>query len=193
MPKINNESFYINALKKHGHTPKGLNWKDKRSQNIRFEIILEFLKDRLHHDTKVIDAGCGFGDFYLYSKKQGFEFEYIGYDVLQKFANITESRIGKKAYKKDILSDELDEADYYIASGSLNILTKFETYLFIKRCFEHSTKGFVFNFLEGDGFEKNFNTLDRDEVISYAKELGAKVSVKDGYLSGDVSLFLERV
>ncbi len=192
MPKINNETFYLNALKKYGHTPKGLNWRDKRSQNIRFEIILEFLKGRLTSKTKVIDAGCGFGDFYLFAKKKGFNFEYVGYDILQKFVNITKSRTSCEAFKKDILSDELEMADYFIASGSLNILMKFETYLFIKRCFESSKKGFVFNFLEGDGFDNNFNTLDRDEVISYAKELGAKVSVKDGYLSGDVSLFLER-
>lgn len=190
MPKINNDTFYLNAFKKYKISPKGVNWKNKKSQEVRFEIILEFLKDKLSHKTKVIDAGCGFGDFYLFAKRKNFKFEYVGYDILQKFVDITKDRTSCNAFKKDILSDELDMADYYIASGSLNILTKFETYLFIKRCFEYSKKGFVFNFLEGDGFDKNFNTLDRDEVIEYAKELGAKVSVKDGYLSGDVSLFL---
>ncbi len=193
MPKINNDTFYLNAFKKYKISPKGVNWKNKKSQEVRFEIILEFLKDKLSHKTKVIDAGCGFGDFYLFAKKRGFLFEYVGYDILQKFVDITKDRTSCNAFKKDILSDELDMADYYIASGSLNILTKFETYLFIKRCFEYSKKGFIFNFLEGNELDKNFNILNKNEVISYAKELGAKVSVKDDYLSGDISLFLERI
>ncbi len=193
MPKINNDTFYLNAFKKYKISPKGVNWKNKKSQEVRFEIILEFLKDKLSHKTKVIDAGCGFGDFYIFAKRKSFEFEYVGYDILQKFVDITKDRTKCKALKKDILSDELDMADYYIASGSLNILTKFETYLFIKRCFEYSKKGFVFNFLEGNELDKNFNILNKNEVISYAKELGAKVSVKDDYLSSDISLFLERI
>ena len=193
MPKINNDTFYLNAFKKYKISPKGVNWKNKKSQEVRFEIILEFLKDKLSHKTKVIDAGCGFGDFYLFAKKRGFLFEYVGYDILQKFVDITKDRTSCNAFKKDILSDELDMADYYIASGSLNILTKFETYLFIKRCFEYSKKGFIFNFLEGNELDKNFNILNKNEVISYAKELGAKASVKDDYLSGDISLFLERI
>jgi len=193
LPKINNDTFYLNAFKKYKISPKGVNWKNKKSQEVRFEIILEFLKDKLSHKTKVIDAGCGFGDFYLFAKKRGFLFEYVGYDILQKFVDITKDRTSCNAFKKDILSDELDMADYYIASGSLNILTKFETYLFIKRCFEYSKKGFIFNFLEGNELDKNFNILNKNEVISYAKELGAKVSVKDDYLSGDISLFLERI
>jgi len=191
MPKINNNTFYLNATKKYGHTPKGLNWKDKRSQIKRFEIILEFIKDDLTPKTKIVDAGCGFGDFYLFLKSRGFEVEYIGYDVVEKFVNIAKTRTSCKIVKRDILSDELEEADFYIASGSLNILTPFETILFIKRCFTHSTKGFVFNFLEGDGFDKNFNTLRRAEIEKYAQDLGAEVRFRDGYINGDVTCYFK--
>jgi len=189
MPKINNNTFYLNATKKHGHTPKGLNWKDKSSQIKRFEIILEFIKDELTPKTKIVDAGCGFGDFYLFLKSRGFEVQYVGYDVVEKFVNIAKTRTSCKIVKRDILSDDLEEADFYIASGSLNILTPFETILFIKRCFTHSTKGFVFNFLEGDGFDKNFNTLRREEIEKYAKDLGAEAWFRDGYIKGDVTCY----
>jgi len=66
MPKINNNTFYLSAIKRYGISPKGLNWKDKDSQIKRFEIILEFIKDDLTPKTKIVDAGCGFGDFYLF-------------------------------------------------------------------------------------------------------------------------------
>jgi len=123
-------------------------------------------------------------------KSHGYEAQYVGYDIIEKFVNIAKKRTSCKIVKRDILSDELEEADFYIASGSLNILTPFETILFIKRCFEHSKKGFVFNFLEGDGFNKNFNTLKREEIEKYAKDLKAEVSFRDGYINGDVTSFL---
>ena len=63
MPLIDNETFYSSAIEKHGVTAKGLNWASKENQLIRFNKILELLPKDLSELT-LIDAGCGFGDFY---------------------------------------------------------------------------------------------------------------------------------
>ena len=65
MPRIDNASFYENAIKRYGCTAKGLNWNSKMSQQVRFEVLHELLGDDIV-TSKLIDAGCGFGDFYLF-------------------------------------------------------------------------------------------------------------------------------
>lgn len=69
MPKIDNKSFYSTAIEMYGITAKGVNWHSKESQNLRFEIILEMLPSEMS-SYSVADAGCGFGDLYLYMLKK---------------------------------------------------------------------------------------------------------------------------
>ena len=69
MSRVDNEKFYTSAIKKHGTSPKGLNWHSKKTQYIRFKTILELLPSDMKNIT-LVDAGCGFGDFYLYLLKK---------------------------------------------------------------------------------------------------------------------------
>ena len=83
MPRINNDTFYKNALKKHGANAKGLNWHDDYSQIKRFEIFHELLQNDIEDDDIMIDAGCGFGDFYTYISDYH-DIHYIGYDIVEE-------------------------------------------------------------------------------------------------------------
>ena len=47
MPRINNKTFYENAIKRYGCTARGLNWNSKQSQHMRFEVIHELLEEYL--------------------------------------------------------------------------------------------------------------------------------------------------
>ncbi len=51
--------------------------------------------------------------------------------------------------QRDILRQSLPMADWYVASGSMNLLSCIETAIFIRRCYEHARKGFVFNLIGG--------------------------------------------
>ena len=189
MPRINNDKFYKNALKKHGATAKGLNWHDDYSQVTRFEVILEMLPDIT--GSSIIDAGCGFGDFYEFIKE--FDVSYLGYDIVEENVNIAKQRTSQEIVVKDILKDSLEFADYYIASGSMNILSRFETFLFIERCFEHSKKGFIFNLPYGKDESRNFNYFLPQEIKHFAKKFECEVTAKSGYLPHDFTVFLKRI
>ena len=89
-------------------------------------------------------------------------------------------------YEKDILVDILDEADYYICSGAMSILTKEEVYLFIRRCFIHSKKGFIFNILKSF----SFNNINIKELLEFCKSLSRSVKTKDNYLDNDFTIFM---
>ena len=190
MPRINNDKFYKNALKKHGATAKGLNWHDDYSQVTRFEVILEMIENDIS-GCSLIDAGCGFGDFYEFVKD--FDVKYTGYDIIEKNVKIAEKRTAQKIVLKDILKDPLEFADYYIASGSMNILSRFETFLFIERCFEHSKKGFIFNLPYGKDEGRNFNYFLPQEIKHFAKKFECEIITKSGYLPNDFTVFLKRI
>jgi len=192
MPRIDNKHFYEKAIKRYGCTARGLNWNSKTSQQTRFEVIYELLANRVTM-CKIVDAGCGFGDFYLFLKQKGaLPRAYLGYDTLDEALFVAHQRTKQRFIKCDILNDELEEADFYIASGSMNILNRFETHLFIHRCFEASRKGFVFNLLKGEDTSKHFNYWQVEELLEHLKTYGCEVVVKEGYMDGDFTVLLKK-
>ena len=192
MPRINNKTFYENAIKRYGCTARGLNWNSKQSQQLRFEVIHALLEAYLP-SSKIIDAGCGFGDLYLFLQQKGsLPRHYIGYDMLPEALFVAQKRTKQTFLHKDILNDDLDLADFYIASGSMNILNRFETFLFIRRCYEASKKGFIFNLLKGEEKEGHFNYFLPDEIEAYVNDFVYDVQICEAYMDGDFTVFLKK-
>lgn len=190
MPRIDNDRFYKNALKKHGATAKGLNWHDDYSQIKRFEVLYDLMQEDLHAGDSIVDAGCGFGDFYHYVSQYR-KIDYTGYEIVSDNVAIARERTGQKILRRDILTDPLDEADFYIASGSMNILSRFETYLFIERCFAHARKGFVFNLPYGKDESRSFNYFLPQEIKHFCKKFDCEIITKTGYLPNDFTVCLK--
>jgi SAM-dependent methyltransferase len=185
VPRIDNTEFYAAALKKHGQTPQGVHWNSARSQRRRFEILARFLPRNLSRYT-LVDAGCGFGDFYTFLEHRGnLPKAYTGLDVMSEMIPVARARTGSAILECDVLSDPLPEADYYTCSGAMNILTRFETHLFIRRCYEASAKGFIFNLLSGEDESLVYNYHLPKAIKSLGKELGASVKITEGYLPRD--------
>ncbi|MDY0122276.1 MAG: class I SAM-dependent methyltransferase [Sulfurimonas sp.] len=189
MPRINSKKFYIASLKKHGITPQGLHWFGKESQEKRFDILLEMLPPRLE-EFSLADAGCGFGDFYHYIQSKSLRPKnYIGIDSIKEMCMITSERTGQQTLHADICKEALPKADYYICSGAMNILSEFETYLFIKNCYDASKKAFLFNILHGEIKSKMYNYVTKQKLQKIAEELGvAKVEFQEEYMEGDISV-----
>ena len=187
MPRIDNRTFYNSALSKYGTSAKGLNWFSKELQELRFSMIVELLpKDKI---ASLVDAGCGFGDFYFYIKKKNILQKYIGVDSFDKMVAITKRRTGCSVLNLDICVASLPPAEYYISSGALNILTKFETYQFIFNCYRASRVGFIFNVLYGDRESKIYNYVTIIDIKRVAKELNVKsIVIRDNYLDGDITV-----
>lgn len=193
MPRIDTKIFYRAALSKHGLTPLGLHWNSAGNQKVRFEVLASFLPAAMTAET-VADAGCGFGDLLLFLEGEGrAPGRYIGLELMAEMCSEARRRTGGQIVQCNILSDPLPEADYYLCSGAMNILTRFETQLFIRRCFESSRKGFVFNLLEGRDASMVYNYFLPEEIIALGKTLGAKkVEVKRGYLPRDFTVFMKK-
>jgi len=184
MPRVNNHSFYKKSIRKYGATAEGVHWNSEHTQQIRFEIIASLLSDV--NDLVIADAGCGFGHFYDYLEENNrVPMRYIGLELHEKMVAHSNQR-GLEVYKCDVLRDGLPEADYYVASGSLNLLHPFETLLFIRRIRQHARKGIIFNMLKGKSSRKS--TYNKYEPLELLKHLGVDAQdavIVEDYLEDD--------
>jgi SAM-dependent methyltransferase len=192
MPRVNNKEFFSEQFKKFGDDAQGVNWGSKESQYARFKILAEYLDDI--ENSTIIDAGCGFGDFYQFlienNKKPK---SYMGLDITEDMVKSAKLKFdGVNFEVKDILNDELPKADYYIASGSLNMLTYKSTNKFIKNCFDSANKRFVFNILSShsDFFEYGYNYVSPSELLANCMAVTPKVSLRHDYLPHDFTIIM---
>lgn len=190
---MKNLDFYKKAYKKYGLTARGLNWNSEESQKIRFEVLTRFLKDEISSSC-IVDAGCGFGDYYLFLDNQNMTPKrYVGIDCIQDFIDIAKQRLPDTTFTcRDILKDELVYADWYVASGSLNILNSFDTWMFLEKMLAYSKVGVVFNILEGEKKSKNFNYQKKEDIIKFAKNKGYKIRIVEDYLPNDISVEIRK-
>jgi len=186
--KMTNKKFYTSALKQYGSDVKALHWNSKASQEVRFQQILDLLPHDLHLYS-VVDAGCGFADLYgFFCNSAKLPKSYIGMDALEPMVKEARTRVPCEILHIDILKGALIEADFYLCSGAMNIMNTFETQLFIRRCYEASSKGFVFNVLWGDKEQSIYNYLSVTEIQKIAQGLGATCKMVTGYLERDITV-----
>jgi len=189
MPRIDSEKFYTSAINEHGLTARGVNWSSKENQELRFDAILELLPNDLSQ-TKLVDAGCGFGDFFLYTQKKSIPIKtYIGIDSLVDMYSIASEQTACEIIIADIAKEKIPHAKHYICSGALNVLQKFEAILFIRNCFLACENSFVFNTLHGDIESETYNYFTIREIQKIADDLGV-VDIKfiSGYIKDDITV-----
>ncbi len=190
MSRIDNEKFYTSAIEKHGDSSRGVHWNSVHSQEKRFEVLLSCIDDE---GFSLVDAGCGFGDLHAYLQNKQIPFSsYTGLDLSPSMVKIAREKTGCEILECDICRDILVPADYYICSGAMNILSRFDTYLFIRNCYEASTKGFVFNLLMGEDDSLVYNHFYPKDLQNLFDELGARVIIKKGYLKHDFTVFMKK-
>lgn len=186
MDRVNKEDFYQDGILEHGLTAQGLRWHSRQSQEVRFHQLVSLLP----FDTaSIVDAGCGFGDLFDYLHIHGKDsIHYIGLDALDIMVKEARKRTGQSIYQCDILSDPLIEGEFYVCSGALNILTLEGGYRFIERCYSASSRGFIFNFLEGKNQSKTYNYLQAHKIEKLGERLGARVIFCRGYYDNDCTV-----
>jgi hypothetical protein len=71
-------AHYEAALRRHGPTARGMDWKDEASQRLRFSVLCEVcdLRGRSLHDL-----GAGAGHLYDHLREAGLEVDYSGSDL----------------------------------------------------------------------------------------------------------------
>lgn len=112
--------YYANKLCQHGPTPRGVDWNSDFAQKTRFRQLIKVLTQP--GKTGIIDYGCGYGALARWMRSEGYQVNYVGYDVAPKMVNMARelnSFRGQCQYTDNYKS--LRKSDYVIASGIFNV------------------------------------------------------------------------
>jgi SAM-dependent methyltransferase len=149
--------FYKEQLELYGSTAQGVNWKNEEAQVLRFIQLLKILENE-SESFSINDLGCGYGALAPFMLKAGFQnFVFRGYDLSKDMiekAKETYRDITQASFYTIQKTQEMEEADYCVASGIFNkklSLKEFEFLSYILETLEimneKSKKGFAFNML----------------------------------------------
>ena len=146
------KNYYSEKVLQFGATPPGVDWNSSESQQLRFEQLVKVCNGSTKFSIN--DLGCGYGAMYDYLTRQGFKFQYSGYDLSDSMINEARRLTAGKNNCEFTVGDSLREADYTVASGVFNVKMdvdsrEWERYVLevLEKTDQASRRGFAFNIL----------------------------------------------
>lgn len=159
--------YFAGTIQTHGATARGAGWRDQELQELRFSKLVQVTRGI--KKGRLVEVGCGWGAFPLWAARQGFEFEYIGYDISPEM--ISAARLACKDVPNasfECGSGPFAAADWVVASGALSVRLDIPDAEWRKQVDETidaiaraARLGFAINFLTG------YSDPDRKESYLY--------------------------
>ncbi len=190
-------SFYDRKLRMFGDRPEALGWTSE-GQLLRYEALLD-IADSIR-GKKILDFGCGKGDFYRFLKERSIQVNYTGLDINEKLIGMAQQKHPEAAFRVfDIGQDNLNEDfDYVFLCGVFNLGVqglKELVKIALRKLFDHCEIGLAFNALSSHSPEKDFELqyFSPEELFTFAIEnLSNSVSIRHDRLPHDFTLFVYR-
>ena len=142
---------YRAAARAHGHEFEVTLWANRETQVRRFDVMAQLVA---LGGRRVLDVGCGRGDFAVYLLEQGIRYErFIGLDGVEQVISYAESRELPRSrfIHGDALVDpallETESPEVICISGTLNTMTLKQAQWLLERSWGAAERGLVFNFL----------------------------------------------
>ncbi|HLD45509.1 MAG TPA: methyltransferase [bacterium] len=181
---------YGELYRKYQDSPQGMHFVSGHTQLSRF---LQFLQMGNLEGKKVLDLGCGFGDFYKFLKEQGICVQYRGYDIVREFITCCREKFPDGHFEeRDILFKKPRvKFDYVIASGVFAHANLPFFKEMIKVAYGLCRTAFGFNMF--DTAQEDFFHIDEEEVLHWCRQMNpADIKVTRDYLPGDYTVFVYR-
>ncbi|OGQ08984.1 MAG: hypothetical protein A3G32_09070 [Deltaproteobacteria bacterium RIFCSPLOWO2_12_FULL_40_28] len=185
------KSLYKNRFQDFGPTHQALHWSSVEAQEQRFHVFHEGLIWK--GKSKVLDVGCGLGDYYGYLLRKKVQLDYLGIDIVEEFINHNKKKYPRARFEcQDLLSNPLTEHfDYIFCCGLFAFGNPHFFKEMITTLFALANKTLVFNiFLVPI---QDFFFLPPKEALHFCESLGAAhVRMVDGYAEGDYTVFIDK-
>ncbi|MDQ3076926.1 MAG: class I SAM-dependent methyltransferase [bacterium] len=185
--------FYQSSLQEYGESDaRSVHWVDTFHQMLRFEVLLHVASI---DNKKILDVGCGLGDFYKFLIKKKIVVDYTGIDIIPEYIKLSQQKYPNGLFlQKDIFSIS-EKYDYIFASGvmSFKVENNNEFYFgMIKKMYEIADIGVAFNMLNyADHIDnETFAAYSPKEVAEYCQTFCSRVEVVTDYMPQDFTLFL---
>lgn len=187
-------SFFDKNLMLHGDKPDAVRW-SLMGQTLHYQSMLDIGNI---NGKKILDFGCGKGDFYQFLKDRGITVEYQGYDINEKLITLAKKKFPNIDFRifdidKDMLNEEFD---YIFLCGVFNLkvqgLNKMIKSTLIK-LFERCRIAIAFNALSEYNPRKDFELhyiLPEDMFVFAVKNLSPYVSLRHDRIIYDFTMFV---
>lgn len=188
--------WYEDKVRTYGFDHRGLGYGQRSSQEKRFEALLE-LGD--FDGRRLLDVGCGFGDFLAFLHERGIEPRYTGIDVCAPMIDRCEARFahtGSRFLVADALAFEPDGPyDFVIASGLFGLEAEGARERIrptLARMFSWCRAGLSVNFLSARSPRHAAQRVyvEPCEALEAAFALTPAVRFDHGYLPNDFTIHL---
>lgn len=190
--------WYEDKVRRYGYDHRGLGFRNRSSQEKRFEALLA-LGD--FHGRRILDAGCGFGDFLAFLVERDIHPLYTGLDVCEPMIERCQQRFPAGAGRfvaGDVLDHEIDQSyDYVVASGLFGLDSpggRERIPESLARMFGWCRMGLAVNFLSARYASQVDGRIyvEPGKALEAALDLTPAVRLDHNYLPNDFTLHLYR-
>ncbi len=187
-------SYFDERLAHFGPGISALDYGSREGQTARFNVLIDACDYR---GKKVLDVGCGLGDFGILLAERAPDSTYIGIDVCEGMVKQARHR-GLEARHIDILGDSnTPPGDIVIANGIFYLLEgecEQKMYALISRMFELAGDVLIFTSLSnwadvGDDDEFRADPLG---TLEFCRTLSPTVCLRHDYLPHDFCISIRK-
>jgi SAM-dependent methyltransferase len=190
-------SFYNTSLTLFGDRPEAVRWTPK-GQLCHYLSLLDIAGSI--QGKKVLDFGCGKGDFLTFLRERNIEVQYTGVDINENLIALAREKNPDATFRVfDLEKETFDEDfDYIFLCGVFNLRVHSIEEIIrktLKRLFHYCRRGMAFNSLSSHNPKKDFalHYVSPEEVFVFAVEnLSPVVSLRHDRISYDFTLFVYR-
>ncbi len=187
-------SFFDNNLMLHGDTPEAVRW-SPAGQISRYLAMLD-IGDI--NGGKILDFGCGKGDFYQFLKDKNIKVEYHGYDINEKLIALAKQKfpdIDFRVFDIDIAA-LAEDFDYVFLCGVFNLQVHGideDIKSTLIKLFQRCRIALAFNALSHHSPQKSFELhyTSPEDIFSFTIEnLSPYVSLRHDRIHYDFTMFV---
>lgn len=191
--------FYRLLFLQHQEPAQRVGWRNAESQKQRFNVFVDLLPDPPR--GRLLDFGCGTGDFFGFLEERGLQENYIGVDVLKWNIQEAKKRYPRGKFEVRDLSQKPFPRHFFdtaVLSGVFNFrLFHMEQWVksWLKMILYQTRRRVIFNVLHGEAVrEPGRFSLSPFEAWELARSLPGVRAVRlfDHYQPNDLTVLLQK-
>jgi SAM-dependent methyltransferase len=188
-------SFFNYHLKKFGDKPEALRW-TPQGQLKRFHTLVDIAPNL--NNSKILDYGCGTGDFYRFLEHRGISVQYTGVDINPNFIELASAKFPGCTFRTmNIAEETLNEYfDYIFICGVFNLNVpgvQEDLRQAMVELFKYCNKGLALNALSTHApvTDADLNYTSPEDTLKFAIEnLSPSVALRHDRIENDFTLFV---
>ncbi len=184
--------YFEPRVQRYGHSYVSVGWASAESQRQRFRVMSEIAE---LDECRILDAGCGVGQFYGFLQEAGFEVNYTGVDLYPSMIACARRHYPDATFiKTDILSYKPETVfDYAFAVGIYNVETGDNEEVMkaiIENLYATVCKGVGVSLTYGSELPACIHSFDPDTMYEFGKRFAPDVHIRSDHLENDFAMYL---